>query len=499
MPLVEETVAAMRREMRPLLEAAMEGVLTKTRSVLEEVEQQRIKGFDDVNAERARGLADVAAERAKALAEVDARGAELHQEIVAMQTHQEKQQGRVELNIGGYRFQTSVQTLRRVPHTFFDAYFSGRYAQDVCNDGSIFVDRDGGHFGHVLEYLRDGVVSVAEPGARPRVSLLRALKREFGYYCIELYAERPLRRPEMAYVMGGNDFERNVLSSMERYDAASGEWSAMTAMTKARTKASACSIAGMVYVTGGVWYDDGDLCVLRSVERYSPASDTWRFVARMPRARYNHAAVAVGSAMYVLGGNDSAGAAIKRSFKYDSTQNVWSEVAPMPEDCKALAACAVENDIYVFGGIEDKFMFRYDTTADAWSILAPMPLQCKNHSASVVNGFIYIVGADDNGHRVLRFDPVSHTWSFPADTSNNVRLGASFVVSGRLYALIGVGSVSRTEIYDMIADTWAMVAGMLERRKNFCAVAVGHADPAEEQDLFDSLITRKSQKRPRLL
>jgi hypothetical protein len=55
--------------------------------------------------------------------------------------------------------------MRRVPYTFFDAYFSGRYAQDVCDDGSIFVDRDGERFVHVLEYMRDGVVSVAEPGA----------------------------------------------------------------------------------------------------------------------------------------------------------------------------------------------------------------------------------------------------------------------------------------------------------------------------------------------
>jgi hypothetical protein len=43
------------------------------------------------------------------------------------------------------------------------------------------VDRDGEHFGHVLEYMRDGVVSVVEAGARPSVLLLRALKREFGY------------------------------------------------------------------------------------------------------------------------------------------------------------------------------------------------------------------------------------------------------------------------------------------------------------------------------
>jgi hypothetical protein len=122
-----------------------------------------------------------------------------------MHKHKEAQEGRVVLNIGGYRFETSVQTLRRVPHTFFDAYFSGRYAQDVCNDGSIFVDRDGEHFGHVLEYMRDGMVSVAEADARPGISLLRALKREFGFYSIELCVEEPVEpaQPEMAFVMGG--------------------------------------------------------------------------------------------------------------------------------------------------------------------------------------------------------------------------------------------------------------------------------------------------------
>jgi hypothetical protein len=165
----------------------------------------------------------VAEERAKGLAMVDARRAELHAEVAAMHKHEEAQEGRVELNLGGCRFQTSVQALRRVPHTFFDAYFSGRYAQDVCDDGIIFVDRDGEHFGHVLEYIRDGYVSVAEPGVRPSVSLLRALKREFGFYCIELVSEQALdpEQEEVAYVMGGMGNGR-LLSSMERHHASRG-------------------------------------------------------------------------------------------------------------------------------------------------------------------------------------------------------------------------------------------------------------------------------------
>jgi hypothetical protein len=73
----------------------------------------------------------------------------------------------------------------------------------VCNDGSIFVDRNGEHFGHVLEYMRNGVVSIAQPGANASVSLLRALKRDFGFYCIEGNAERGTEQPEMAFVSGG--------------------------------------------------------------------------------------------------------------------------------------------------------------------------------------------------------------------------------------------------------------------------------------------------------
>jgi hypothetical protein len=99
-----------------------------------------------------------------------------------MQKQQEAQQGRVVLDIGGYRYTTSVQTLRRLPGTFFDAYFSGRYTMDRSEDGSIFSDRDGKHFGQVLEYLRDGMVSVAEQDlSELDMGELRWLKREFGF------------------------------------------------------------------------------------------------------------------------------------------------------------------------------------------------------------------------------------------------------------------------------------------------------------------------------
>jgi hypothetical protein len=301
MQSTEQTLEVMRREMRPLLETAMEGVLTKVCGMLEEAEQQRDLLLVKAAEEHAKGLAEVAEERDKGLAEVDARRAELHREVAAMQIHQTALEGRVELNIGGIRFETSVQTLRRIPHTFFDAYFSGRYAQDVCADGSIFVDRDGEHFGHVLEYMRDGVVSVAESGARPSITLLRILKREFGFFCVELSTEQPNQphEPEVVLVMGGY-YASGALASMERYDLSSGQWSVAASMRTARCGFGACMLAGELYVTGGYCTNTGG--TLASVEKYTPSSDTWSAVAPLPSARCHHAVVAVGSAVYVLGG-----------------------------------------------------------------------------------------------------------------------------------------------------------------------------------------------------
>jgi hypothetical protein len=145
--MFDAMLSQLETDLRAALSTCVTGLAATARVQLE-------NAHVDVAKDRAQGLAEVAEERAKALAEADARRADLGREVAAMHKHKESQEGCVELNIGGYRFETSVHTLRRVPHTFFNAYFSGRYAQDVCADGSIFVDRDGKHFGHVLEYRR---------------------------------------------------------------------------------------------------------------------------------------------------------------------------------------------------------------------------------------------------------------------------------------------------------------------------------------------------------
>jgi hypothetical protein len=473
---------SLKRELRAALNSSVTELVATARTRLE-------AAIAEVAEERAHGLAEVAMERAAALAEVDTSRRELSREVEAMQTHQEKQRGHVEINIGGYRYETSIQTLRRVPHTFFDAYFSGRYAQDVCTDGSIFVDRDGEHFGHILEYMRDGIVSVAEPGAHPSVSLLRTLKREFGFYCIELVVEQAkrLEETEMVYILGGR---RNI----ERYDATLGKWTMIASpMTTGRYACGVCVVASEIFVVGG-WCRDG-MVPIASVETYSPLSDSWSTLSPMPISRSHHATIAVGSGIYVLGGLEGPNNYVTASMlNFNIVQDTWSQVAPMPARRDSITACVLGTDIYVFGGAQTS-VFKFDTETYEWSTVpAPIPLASTGHSASVLGGLVYIVGAGADNRQVLCFDPASGAWKTLGSTSFCRKYGSLFVTGGCLYAVGSWPEITSTvERYDVATDKWMAAASLIEGRNMCCAVTIDSVGPAEEQDLFDSLIAKAAR------
>jgi hypothetical protein len=171
----------------------------------------------------------------------------------------------------------------------------------------------------------------------------------------------------------------------------------------------------------------------------------------------------------------------------------------MPMARCRFATCSIGSDIYVFGGVSDSYhleasVFKYDTETNEWITLPSMPLACAWISASVLDAQVYIVGAGMNGRDVLRFDPVSAAWSTQAPTKDSRKEGASFVLDGCLFA--AGGPVSSVERYDVASNTWLAVATMLEGRRNCGAVAIGSTGPAEEQDLFDSLIDKASRECP---
>jgi len=63
---------------------------------------------------------------------------------------------RVLLDVGGTFFSTTTETLTKVPDSMLGRMFSGRFPIHINHDdGRVFLDRDGTHFHHILNYLRD--------------------------------------------------------------------------------------------------------------------------------------------------------------------------------------------------------------------------------------------------------------------------------------------------------------------------------------------------------
>ena len=84
---------------------------------------------------------------------------------------------RVKLNVGGTKFETTLSTLTRYPDSLLAAMFSGRHKVLPCDDGYIFIDRDGTHFQTILNCLRSGKLSVPSS-----VAAATELQCEMEYY-----------------------------------------------------------------------------------------------------------------------------------------------------------------------------------------------------------------------------------------------------------------------------------------------------------------------------
>jgi len=69
----------------------------------------------------------------------------------------------VKLNVGGSLFQTTLQTLVSSRHTqgsMLQRMFSGTVDVLTDEEGYVLIDRDGKHFGAILNYLRDGIIRI---------------------------------------------------------------------------------------------------------------------------------------------------------------------------------------------------------------------------------------------------------------------------------------------------------------------------------------------------
>ncbi|XP_055329800.1 kelch-like protein 3 [Paramacrobiotus metropolitanus] len=136
------------------------------------------------------------------------------------------------------------------------------------------------------------------------------------------------------YLCGGYPVKgrnRDILATVEAYDAATDQWRHLPVMSQSRCSFAAKVLNGYLYVTGGV----GDLPaagarVLGSCERLQlgVAGAQWQSVAGLGFPRYGHCMFVLHGKLYVCGGCNRDGMPLTAMEEYDAAVNLWSAMLP---------------------------------------------------------------------------------------------------------------------------------------------------------------------------
>lgn len=106
----------------------------------------------------------------------------------------------IELNVGGHCFTTTLLTLTKCPDNMLSAMFSGKYAVVKDKDGRYFIDADGAHFIHILNYLRNGDI--------PPANLAEVVYREAAYFGIHGLVSALERNPTILGKIQRSNFRK---------------------------------------------------------------------------------------------------------------------------------------------------------------------------------------------------------------------------------------------------------------------------------------------------
>lgn len=114
------------------------------------------------------------------------------------------------------------------------------------------------------------------------------------------------------YVIGGRVGSSVITTSsntnvVEVYDPATDLWGAAgLRMPTPRSGMGWATYKGKIYIVGGQMYDEHVFAVIRAVEAYDPATNTWTILPTMQTARHGVNVAAIGNRLYVIGGHIQA-------------------------------------------------------------------------------------------------------------------------------------------------------------------------------------------------
>jgi N-acetylneuraminic acid mutarotase len=211
-----------------------------------------------------------------------------------------------------------------------------------------------------------------------------------------------------------------TLDTAWEYDPAADSWKALAKLPEKRTAGAAAEFGGKIYFFGGsadLTGPDGKNItagiVVGTNESYDPATNKWESHKAMPTPR-NHPAIGViNGKIYLIGGRLAANG-IGNGYAASNT-DVVEEYSPMTDSWRAMNRMPTarsgegwttyEGKIYVAGGEERNYHMEgplrdvevFDPAANDWYRLPSMPTARHGVNVAAYGGKLFVVG----GHLVF--------------------------------------------------------------------------------------------------
>ncbi|GIK55745.1 MAG: hypothetical protein HND44_03145 [Chloroflexi bacterium] len=241
-------------------------------------------------------------------------------------------------------------------------------------------------------------------------------------------------------------------------------WKTIRPLPLPRTGLAAQAIGTNVYVIGGET-SGGLTPVVLALEVRSGA---WREVAAKPTAVTDASAASLFGEIFVPGGRLADGQPTNVLEIYSPTNNAWRIAQSLPHPIAGGLALSDGSFLYLLGGWDGEnyldTAYRYDPVQDRWQPLPPLPSARAYLAGGTLFGILYAVGGY-NGQNILavceQFSPQTNEWqSCPDMLRPRSRAGAATVLN-KLYVIGGEQPTSESaafsELFDPVGQQWTIL------------------------------------------
>jgi hypothetical protein len=286
---------------------------------------------------------------------------------------------------------------------------------------------------------------------------------------------------------GGTGFSPDTrIDQVWAYDPTTGGWAHKADVPSPGVGSnfgSAASVAGRIYVFGGILGPPGVTVAHRALWIYDVANNSWSRGADLPTDNFGAAVAAIDGKIYLAYGSGF----FTQTWQYDPATDTYTRRADAPfvPQTSRLHGVNLNGELHAFaGGFGGTSHVIYNPTLDQWRVGPDMPLGVTDPAVGVLGGKVLVVGGVPQALTQI-FDPATNSWTQGApvvgaaggfDNTQGAVLGKTFHVVGGLSQsflpsdahwqlhLCNVGDLSSAAFLPWVVDGNGSVSGVTNER-----------------------------------